>query len=517
MPAQWIERGLLGATLLTGPSLVLLYLQLPPSIDQWQLDYTGWLINLGHAPYVDIRDGNWPLSHWLHAVSVALWGTDVFGWRRTDVLLLLGAVAAGTPLVARLGGRSAVRWFWFLHPLLYLTTGSWFAGQRDVIAGHFGLAALALSWRHLENGARLPAALGGTALTAAVLVKPTFALFAPIVALLALALARRGDLVPRAAVRGVLTIAAWSLAALLASMVVLALQGARPEAFWEHAIVAIVSRVAADSVPLGASLFEILRFCAGDYHWVTAFAWVATGLALRSADPAQRTAVALAWSIAGVGAASYLVQGHNLTYYAGPILVGLSVLAAGTLGWATRALAEEGARRWVGLALVALAVLGSAAKIRTSYADLILVVAGRGDRTAWEARYPAGDGIDLVEARGLAQELATAVPPGRPLLVWGRANVLNLLAERPQPTGFYHPPHFMREFLPGTIFAPWQDEFIADLERDPPPAAWVRNVMDFGETPASVFLATWLAEHYVPGRAVASGRIYFRVPETGHE
>lgn len=513
MSERWIERGLLWATIVVVPSLVLLYAQLPPSIDQWQLDYTGWLINLGQAPYVDIRDGNWPMSHWLHAASIALWGADEYGWRRTDVLLLVASIAAATPLVARLGGRAAVRWFWFLHPLLYLTTGSWFAGQRDVIAGHFGLAALALSWRFLETARVGWAALGGIALTAAVLVKPPFALFALVVPILAVVLARRGDLRPGEAVRGVLGVAAWSVGALGVAVTVLALQGSRPEAFWEHAIVAIVTRVPADSVPVGEGLAGILRFCTGAYHWVTAFALIASAIAFRSGDPEQRTAAGLAWALVMVGAASYLVQGHNLTYYAGPILVGLSVLAAGALGWATRAAGEGGVRRGIGAALIVLAAVGSVSKIRTCYGDLLLVAVGAQDRSTWEAQFSAGDGLSLDQARGIAGELAAAVPPGRSLLVWGRANVLNLLAERTQPTGLYHPPHFQREFLPGTIFAPWQDEFIADLEADPPPAAWIRNVMDFGETPASVFLARWLDAFYVPGRAVGDGRIYVRIPE----
>ena len=34
MPERWIERGLLWATIAVWPSLVLLYAQLPPSIDQ---------------------------------------------------------------------------------------------------------------------------------------------------------------------------------------------------------------------------------------------------------------------------------------------------------------------------------------------------------------------------------------------------------------------------------------------------------------------------------------------------
>lgn len=510
---RWIERGLLWATVLVLPPLALLYTQTPPSIDQWQLDYTGWLIQRGDAPYVDIRDGNWPMSHWLHAISVALWGTDEFGWRRTDLLTLALGVAAGTSLVARLGGRAAVRWFWLLHPLLYLTAGYWFAGQRDVIAGHFGLAALALSWRFLEERRVWQAALGGAALTAAVLVKPTFALFALVVPALAMVLVRRGERTPEEAVRAVATIAAWSFGVLVLAFGVLALQGSHASAFWEHAIVAIVTRVPADSVPLSESFADLLRHCAASYHWITGFALIATFVAFGSEDRGPRTAAALAWSIVGVGVVSYLVQGHNLTYYAGPILVGLSVLAAGALAWATRAIGERGVPRGVAVALIGLAVLGSAAKIRTAFGDLIPVVLGERDRAAWEARFEAGDGLDLVTARGIAEDLAAAVPEGRPLLVWGRANLLNLLVEREQPTGFYHPPHFQRAFLPGTLLEPWQAEFIADLEANPPPAAWVRNVMDFGETPASRFLQTWLETHYAPGPAFGEGRVYLRIPE----
>ncbi|MCR9097857.1 MAG: hypothetical protein NXI30_26865 [bacterium] len=510
---RWIERGLVLATLVVSPLVALLYLQLPPSIDQWQLDYTGWLVRLGQAPYVDIRDGNWPLSHWLHAVSVAFWGLDEFGWRRTDVVILLLGVAGGTPLVAQLGGRAAVRWFWFLHPILYMTSGHWFAGQRDIIAGHFGLAALALAWRFLVAGGVARVALAGAALTAAVLVKPTFALFALVVPVLAGVLARRGELAPREAVRGVAVVAGWSLAALLVAVLVLALQGATLSAFWDHAIVAIVTRVPADSAPLAERFATIVRYCVGGYHWVIVAAIVATVVAFRSSDRAPRTAAGLGWATVIVGVLSYLAQGHDLVYYAGPILVGLSALTAGALGQATGAVARTGGWRWAAIALIGLALIGSAAKIRTAFGDLFPVLTGERDRATWEARFEAGDGVALDDARDIARELAAALPADGPLLVWGRANVLHLLLERRQPSGFYHPPHFQRTYLPARLFEPWQAEFIADLEADPPAAAWVRNVTDFGETPASRFLTRWLDAHYVAGRAVGAGRVYVRRPE----
>lgn len=514
-PERWIERGLWVAIAVFLPLAALLYLQLPPSIDQWQLDYTGWMIDRGHAPYVDLRDGNWPVSHWLHALSVGLWGPDVLAWRRTDLGLLVLGVSAGVPLVARLGGRLAISWWLLVYPLLYVTSGAWFAGQRDIVAAHLGLAAVTMAWRALEGGARWAVGLSGLALTAAVLIKPTFALFALIVPGLAWHLTRSGALDRAAALRGVLAIAAASVAALGLAIVVLALQGATSSAFWEHAIVGIVTRVPNDSVPVGESLLGILAQTGRSWHWLSGGAVLATLVAIRSGEAAARTAVGLGWSIVAVGVVSHLAQGHNLAYYLGPVMVGLSVLLAGGLAWASRSLSSPGPPRFVAALLLALATLGVASKLRGAYGELIPVWAGARERATWESRFFAGDGLSLAQAREVAAELAAAVPPDGTLLVWGRANVLNLLASRPQPTGFYHPPHFQREFLPGALFARWEEEFIADLERHRPEAAWVREVHAFGNTRSSRFLERWLAERYVAGRALGDGRIFRRADAIG--
>jgi len=506
---RWIERGLVVAAVVLLPLSAALYVQIPPSIDQWQLDYTGWMVVRGHAPYVDIQDGNWPMAHWLHAGSVALWGVDVSAWRWTDCFVLIIGLVGGAPLARRMGGPAGVRWWLLLHPLLYVTSGSWFAGQRDIVAAHLGLLALAMAWRFLEERSHAFAVLAGGALTAAVLVKPTFGLFALVVPLLAWRLERCADLTPAEVIRGVAIVAAWSLGALGLAVLALAAEGSSSTAFWEHAIVSIATRVPSDSVPLGENLQTIGVRVVTSWHWILAGAVGVTVSALRGDDADARTAVGLAWSVVAIGVVSYVAQGHNLEYYLGPVLVGLSLLVAGALGQATRAVGREGVMRFVAAMLMMIAVAGTGSKLRGTFGALVPVLTGAEERASWEARFIAGDDLSLAEARGVGAELATLVPSDGSLLVWGRANVLNLLAERPQPTGFYHPPHFQREFVAEEIFGAWESQFIEELQANPPAAAWVRGVHDFGVTRSSRFLEAWLADHCRPRRALGRGRIFF--------
>lgn len=468
------ERALLVVALASGAVFAGLYVFLPPSIDQWQLDYTGWCVTRGEAPYTDIRDGNWPAAHWLHALSVAIQGPTFGGWRRFDLFLLLPTLWSGATVATRIGGRLAGAWWLLLYPALYTTLGYWVAGQRDIIAGHFCLVSIAAAWPAIE-GRRWPWALvSGFALSLAALVKPTFALAAVLVAGVALASIRTGRLRARAAVEGLAIVAAFSVSALIAAAGVLWLQGSTIEAFWLHAIEAILARTPTEAMPAAPEQPPFARAFTS-WHWIGTGALLATVAVLRDRDRSARSAVALVWALIGVGLVSHAAQGGRFFYYLGPVFTGLALLLCGGLGRIFALAARPGPTRLLAGLAIGVVALGTTFKAWTAYGELWPVLVGQVERAEWERRFDAGDGLSAADARVLAAEIAPWVPPGEALLVWGRANVLNLLVARPQPTGFYHPPHVERDDLPRPILDAWEREIWTDLERTPPAVAVVAD------------------------------------------
>lgn len=467
----------------------------------------------GAAPYVDIRDGNWPASHWLHALSVALSGPGFEGWRRFDLLLLLPALLGGATLARQVWGRDAALWFVLLYPWLYITSGAWFAGQRDIVAGHFLLGSLAAHWALLHGGRPALAAVAGAGLTAATLVKPTFAIFAPVIALHAAALAGLGRIAWAEAARGVLRIAFWSVAVLVAAALLLLAQGGTAAAFWEHAVLAIVVRIPETALPASVSLYALGRAVGGAWHWIALGAAATTLLAWRGGASRARAGVLLGWLFVAGGLVSLLVQGHALTYYLGPIFTGLVWLLCGALGQASRRLARPGPLRIVAGLGIALALAGTAVKVRHAYGPLWPVLRGEAPRSEWERRFPAGDELTAAEARVLAEQLRPFLPAGSTLLVWGRANVLNLLVARPQPTGFYHKPHVQRGVLPARFLEPWTREIVEDLTTRPPAAVVIDEEPRFARTPLRRFLEEMLAEGYRP--IGGAGRVTLHVARDG--
>jgi len=94
---------------------------------------------------------NWPGAMWLHELGLRVFGVHPWTWRLTDFLFLLGFSVAGAGFLAANGWRRASVTFLFLYPPLYITAGSWMAGQRDIIGAGFLLVACALAvpggWR----------------------------------------------------------------------------------------------------------------------------------------------------------------------------------------------------------------------------------------------------------------------------------------------------------------------------------------------------------------------------------
>jgi hypothetical protein len=489
-----------------------LYATLPPSPDQWFLGYTGWRLTQGAVPYVGFADGNWPGAHWLHALSVALLGRTPYTWRVFDFGLMLAAVGLAASTVRALWGDRAGRWMLALYPPLYVVLGRWFAGERDIVGAHLLFVSLFCYWTGVTRRAVAWQLGTGLALGLAALVKPTFAAFGPLLALHAL-LTVRGALLPlRATAAHVAVAGAASAAALAAGFGALRLEGTDLRTFWELAVESVVVRFGNDTVGAGGMVRMALQNFVGSWHWITAGALAALAVRLARREPEGAARNLLFPTLWLTGVVTYVAQGQALGYTLGVMYAAtVPILCSGLALVAVPA--GPRLRRAAAIALLAVPVAGTAKKWASEFRSPVAWLAGRQTAAQHYARYGAGDGVSAAEAIALAEELDRLVPPDGTVLVWGRANVLNFLSGRPQPTRFHHNVTIMRRYLPARLATKWNAWFEEEVTARAPRVCVVneQELDDAPPAPASiVFLKRYLAEHFVRVRTVGDSGLYVR-------
>ncbi|GAO03340.1 glycosyltransferase family 39 protein [Anaeromyxobacter sp. PSR-1] len=490
-----------------------LYATLPPSPDQWFLGYTGWRLAEGDVPYTGFADGNWPGSHWLHALSVLLLGNTAYTWRVFDFALMVIAVAFAAATARSLWGPRAGRWLLGLYPPLYVVLGRWFAGERDIVGAHLLFVAIWFYWSGLVRG-RARWQLGTGALIAlAALVKPTFAAFGPLLALHCLgavpgSMRRLRERIAHVAVAG-----AAAVGGVLAGFAALIAEGADLRQFWELAVQSVVVRYGSDTVGGATFLSMALQNFLRSWHFITAgaIAGLAARLARREPEGAARNL--LFPTLWATGIVTYLAQGQALGYTLGVAYAATVPILCSGLGLLSLSPGMPRGRAVAVAALLAVPVLGTAKKWTGEFRSSVAWLTGRIDAATHYGAFGAGDGMSAAQAMALAAELKAAIPPGGTILVWGRANVVNFLAERPQPTRFHHNVTIMRRYLPARLADKWNGWFRDEVTAHAPQACVVNEGELDGTPPVPpsiTFLERYLGEHYRRVRTVGESGLYLR-------
>ncbi|MBN8507165.1 MAG: glycosyltransferase family 39 protein [Burkholderiales bacterium] len=452
-----------------------LYLALPPSPDQFNHAYLGWRLLMGDVPYRDTIDMNWPGVWWLHAMATGIFGVRMWSWRAFDYLLFGITCIFLCDLVRRAAGGRAARICAVTSPVLYVTSGYWIAGQHDMSAAQFLVAAL---WAHVR-GHETPAGrwqfLAGAMLAAAMLNKPTVGIMLPLLVLHALMLG--------ASPRRVVAVAAATTAGLLATL------AAAAAAAITHGTTArelfdatIVFNAAAQYAGLPDALPRRPRSIGIDFLMFHGWRWADLALAAVAATiwlarSANRSAAGTAFGVLWLtGVLSYFVQGRGFSYHLAPALLalfGLLPIALDLLSARGAGSGELGSqdrrnhpprplRRKIALGILscALGVL-LLNRLHASYGGLPRALWSR-DESFHLERFRANDGISVAEAVGLAELARTAADPDCFLMV-GSGSAINYLSERRQPTRFYYFPMIAQSIPPLPMAANWRALWSADL------------------------------------------------------
>jgi len=175
--------------------ILLVELFLPLNWDNWLYQTMGWdLYAYGKLPYVGSWDVNFPGIIYLHALSIALFGTSDLAFRCFDLTFEVAASLLLYKILSRWFRPSFALLASTLYPLLYVSLTWSVAGQRDAFIVFFLFAGLELLFSGTEKTSSLATKLrfvaAGFFISCCAIIRPTYGLW-PLSVMLAYALTVR--------------------------------------------------------------------------------------------------------------------------------------------------------------------------------------------------------------------------------------------------------------------------------------------------------------------------------------
>jgi hypothetical protein len=456
----------------------------------------------------------------VHALSVALLGNTVYTWRVFDFAIMVLCTLAACSTIKSLWGARAAAWFLVLYPALYVVLGQWVAGERDVFGANLLFVSIWFYWNGLTRGKAVWQIGTGAFIALSALIKPTFAVFGFFLALHCFFAVRASmcSLKQRFIHLDIAGIS--SFVGLGVGLALLKTQGTSLAMFRELAFESVVLRYGNDGAPPLKMLMTCFQYFIQHWHWITAGALIGLVMNLGRREPDSLAKNMLFPTLWAAGIAAFLLQAHGLGYTLGvPYAAMIPMLCSG-LGLIT--FRERAYRNWRSVLLVGaigVVLAGTAKKWVGEFGSSLRFLTGQ---ITAEVHYAtgecaAGDGLRAAEAMALAEELKERVPEDGTILVWGRANVINFLAKRPQPTRFHHNVVIMRRYLPEHLATKWNAWFREEVETRAPEACVINERELEGEPPMPecvTFLREYLQTHYdrVGRVADSESALYYRKP-----
>ncbi len=447
------------------------YCSLPPSPDQSIFDYIAWQGLHGVHWYAGSFDMTWPGSLLIHETGIRLFGVHRWTARLTDFLLLQPAILAMYGFLRSADLRWAPAAAAIAYPIIYVTSGGWIAGLRDIVAMHFLIAASAIVASSMDR--RLALLFAGSAIGYAVLLRPTYLAFAPILFLVSVNQSL-ASIPETAGLKKLIGKAAWFAAGVVAFPVLFAFGGLMSGTLDDWFAQGV--RFVLDVYPVTEHRHwlympsQLLLNIKVHLLWPSvaaaagAFAWLAT----------QRAGahIVLLSGMAGTAILSFLVQGKGFGYHLGG-LIPLFVLAA--LGGAELGLrAWRGSPSWSSVAVAGLATasvvvfaVGTARRIQNSFIPYTVRVLYSGIGTALDAP-PMSRMQEAIRSETVAIIRAESGPDDR-FFQWGWNYDVGFSSERLSASRYVNTPalSLINDRHPDT-YRSWVRDFARELTQSNP-------------------------------------------------
>lgn len=452
--------------------LAAIYLTVPVSPDQALFDYIAWSHLQGDLYYSGAVEQNFPGKMILHEIGIRLFGVEFWSFRAIDALLLGLTAWAGAGFLWR-RGLSAAPWiFLFLYPVIYITSGYWTAGQRDIVAMGILLGALCLMGPAPDQRAGIASLAAGVLVAMAVLIKPTY--LSVLVGFLIFEWLRfSGEPARHWTAR-----LGQSLALCLgfaAMIVVAAWYGAHLGVLDDFYQQAILFNLEAYQVPQsrGRLVDPMVTVLSRYWHWILVLALLG-GLIWGARQGISRGLLLVLGLVAAV-LLSYFAQNKGFGYHLGGLLPLMALLIAAGLDGLNR-WRQEAARpaprhlAAAGLLLcAALMVLGGAKKLWSYRDNAAVLLQGSFVPVQHDPLQPVWS--DIHES---VEIIRNGSSPEAHVLQWGRKFIVPFLAERRASLRF-----FQLSGLDGLAasgfsgYTAWTEEIARDLQEKRPAFALI--------------------------------------------
>lgn len=455
------------------PVLFFLYGTLGPSPDHSIFDYIAWLSHQGRPAYLDAFEVNWPGAVLLHIVSQAIFGPNDLAFRYFDFIVMQVTVIVAAAMLWRGGLRVGAAWLLALYPPLYITSGLWMAGQRDIVAVEF----LIIACLFLSNAERRTWGLimAGALCMFAVAIRPTYLAFLAGAVLLEFIWPKKGAISLRDRVWPAVAIllgAGLMLLGLVGLGLITGSLGAWYQAAVEYAL-NCYGRLAAPQ-PLTGTLFSLL---VKSWHWLVLLAAVGSVLWVLRKD-LDRRALLLCLGVLANCFLSFVFQNKGFGYHLGGLLLIFSIMAAVALDGVSRmafgpsVITSDAIDKlvpqvaWkVGLVgVLALCILGVSSKLNGS----IRSVSSGG--LSWTMQPPTSDTAceSASAAIRAAEYIASATSSAAYVLPVNCGYRAAFLAQRLPSSKFGTSPSFAAPNIQCAIGDELLDQYMLDVQRNEP-------------------------------------------------
>jgi hypothetical protein len=430
-----------------------IYVRVLPSSDQSIFDYLAWLNIHGVPYYKGSFDMTWPGQLVFHELYIRIFGVHVWTARAGDFLLLQPAVVAIYAFLRRSGFPKAAVGAALLYPIIYVTSGAWMAGHRDITGVHFLIGASIFALPSERRSWWQPIAAGLLA-GYAVMIRPTYLAFAPVLLLLGLPAWKQAEGSLAASVRQSLMFAAGLAVPPLAFV----LYGIATGTLHDWYVDAI--RFVFDVYPVSQGRGRLFGMAAS-FLW-TALWWLdfagSLGALLWLIFGRKRTGL---WLLAGMIATvllSYFAQNKGFGYHLAGLIPVLVLLAcAGVEAALQRPLSPTPIRHGLAVLTALLVLMGTS--LRLAHARPVAPDWGRQEQ---------GRPLGLDDTLAFVSIIRAESLPGDTVMQWGGEYQVSFLAQRLAPTKFINI-NGERLIRPGQpVFGDWLVQLDRDLGQRPP-------------------------------------------------
>jgi hypothetical protein len=436
-----------------------------------------WLNLHGVKFYEGSFDLTWPGALALHELYIIIFGVNSWTARAGDFLLLQPATFALFYFLRRAGFQMAAIAAALLYPILYVTSGPWMAGHRDIIGAHFLIGAAALALPRRKHSIWLPV-IAGILVGYAVMIRPTYLAFAPMILILAAPSWNEGHRTIAAYIK---TAAIFGLALSIVP-ICFAIYAIANDSLGAWYIDAFRFPLEVYQVPESRSrLFAMAASFIASSLWWPALTGAAGG-SLWVVSGRCRQAL---WLLAGICLTiviSYFAQNKGFGYHLGGLIPVLLLLACGGI--------EATFRSPIRSRIFPIAIGAGTALLLIAGTSLRLVHArptapdcGHEDRQG---------GLKLADALAVSSIVRAESNPNDTFLQWGWEYQVSFLAQRRSPTKFINTLAARQVTSMQPVFGKWLEEFDSELTSRPPKFILVEQTVGPG---APVSAANALAKN----------------------